>query len=164
MSDIIFEYKESACCNFLGGNTDGFEVSVKKEGVIIYRKFDFYNNTLNIKEYKIKKDTIERIKKAIENNSEIFTINEKLDNGSLDGNANQFIFGNEKTLKKICAVNIQDSIGDGNEIRSEILGMYGDNLRQERIVLKLFFEICNILKEEKLELDLYGFINNRENN
>ncbi len=164
MSDVIFEYKKSACCNFLGGNTDGFEISIKKEGAIIYREFDFDDNTLDIKEYQISKDSIEKIKEAIKINSEIFRINDKLDNGSLDGNANQFLFANEKTIKKICALNIQDSIDDGNKIRNEYLERYGENLRQERIVLKLFFEICNILKEEKLELDLYVFINNREDN
>lgn len=31
MTDVIFEYKESACCNFLDRNTDGFEISIKKK-------------------------------------------------------------------------------------------------------------------------------------
>ena len=30
-------------------------------------------------------------------------------------------------------------------------------LLQERIVLKLFFEICDILKQDGFELDLYKF-------
>ena len=40
---------------------------------------------------------------------------------------------------------------------------YGENLKQERIVLKTFFEICDILKEEKFELDLYKFETDNKN-
>ena len=93
----------------------------------------------------------------MENNCEIFDINSRLDNGSLDGCCNEFWFANKKRNRQILAWNIDDSIDDGHKVREEYLKEYGENLKQERIVLKLFFEICDILKEEKFELSLYKF-------
>ena len=78
-------------------------------------------------------------------------------NGSLDGCGNEFWFANKKRNRQILAWNIDDSIDDGHKVREEYLKEYGENLKQERIVLKLFFEICDILKEEKFELSLYKF-------
>lgn len=157
MNYPIFEYKEFASCNFLGGNTNSFEIKIQENGTIEYKKSDFNDNTLEFEFYQLSKDGVEKIKSSIENNCEIFDINSKLNNGSLDGCGNEFWFANEKRNRQILAWNIDESIDDGHKVREEYLKEYGENLKQERIVLKLFFEICDILKKEKFELNLYKF-------
>ena len=157
MSYSIFEYKKFASCNFLGGNTNSFEVKIKDDGIVEYQESDFKGKNLKLAFYQLKIETIEKIKKLIENNSEIFDVNSHLDNGSLDGCGNEFWFANTNRNRKILAWNIDISINDGRIIEEEYLKKYGENLKQERLVLKLFFEICNILKEEDYELSLYSF-------
>lgn len=157
MNYSIFEYKEFASCNFLGGNTNSFEIKIKSDGIIEYQENDFDGKSLKLAFYQLSLKAIDKIKKSIEDNNEVFNVNSHLDNGSLDGCGNEFWFSNGNKNRKILAWNIDNSIDDGNKIRSEYLKEYGENLKQERLVLKLFFEICNILKEENFEMDLYNF-------
>lgn len=37
----IFEYKEFASCNFLGGNTNSFKVKIDNNGTVEYELEDF---------------------------------------------------------------------------------------------------------------------------
>ena len=41
MNYPIFEYKEFASCNFLGGNTNSFEIKIQENGTIEYKESDF---------------------------------------------------------------------------------------------------------------------------
>lgn len=157
MAYSIFEYKEFASCNFLGGNTDSFEIKVGNDGIIEYQKNNFNDERLELAYYKLKLDLVKKIEEIIESNAEIFNVNSHLDNGSLDGCGNEFWFAYKNRNRKILAWNIDLSIDDGHKIRKEYLKKYGENLKQERLVLKVFFEICNILKEEGYKLDLYNF-------
>jgi len=159
----IFEYKEFASCNFLGGDTNGFEIEISDsdELNVKYRKFSFDDKeTLEYKLYSISRKNIENIKNVIKDNSEIFDVNTRLNNGSLDGAGQKFWFSTEDRNREIISWNIDDSIDDGHEIRKEYLEEYVDNIRQERLVLKIFFEICNILKTEGIILELYKFKGN----
>lgn len=159
----IFEYKEFASCNFLGGNINGFEIEIKDcdELNLIYREFSFDDKeTLTYKAYSISKECIDNIKIIIQNKSEIFDVNTRLSNGSLDGSGQTFWFSTENKNREINAWNIDDSIDDGHEIREEYLLEYGDNLRQERLVLDVFFQICKELKKEGIILELYKFKGN----
>ena len=153
----IFEYKKNASSNFLGGNTGSFEVKILENGTIEYIEFDFKGNMIKFKSYCLSKEGVEKIKKCIKKNCKIFDINSRLDNGSSDGYGNEFWFANKEKNRKIIAWNIYNSIDTGRKIKEEYLKEYGENLKQERIVIKTFFEICDILKEEKFELDLYKF-------
>ena len=160
----IFEYKEFASCNFLGGDTNSFEVKItdSSELNLSYTKENFNNEILEYKLYSLPLRCIDEIKEVIKKNQEIFDINSSLNNGSLDGSGQTFWFSTEKRNRKIIAWNIDDSIDDGHTIRKEYLDEYGDNLRQERIVLNLFFEICKILKKENIILELYKFKGNKK--
>ncbi len=158
----IFEYKKFAACNFLGGNTDSFEIKISEDGCIEYHKTDFDGNNLEFNFYKLSDSGISKIKKCIQGNYEVFDINSMLNNGSYDGCGNEFWFANEKKNRRIVAWNIDDSIDDGHKIRKEYLKEYGANLLQERKVLKLFFEICNVLVKEKFELNLFEFKTNNK--
>lgn len=51
MNYPIFEYKEFASCNFLGGNTNSFEIKIQENGTIEYKESDFNDNTLEFKFY-----------------------------------------------------------------------------------------------------------------
>lgn len=161
----IFIYKEFASCNFLGGDTNGFEVIVKDfdELNLEYRRFNFDDrSTLQHKFYTISSKGIEKIKRAISDNKEVFNVNSNLDNGSLDGNGQEFWFASGNKNRRTTTWNIEQSIDDGHEVEKEYLEEYGDNLEQEMLILKVFFEICNILKEEGITLDLYHFNGNEK--
>lgn len=67
-----------------------------------------------------------------------------------------------KKNRQILAWNIDNSIDNGYKASEEYLKKYGENLKQERVVLKIFFEICDILKEENFELNLYKFKTNNK--
>ncbi len=138
MKDSIFKHKEFASCNFLCGNTNGFEIKIEEDGTIEHRKTDFNDNTLELNFYQLSKSGVEKIKKSIKDNYEIFNINSRLNNGSLDGCGNEFWFADEKRNRQILAWNIDDSIDDGHKVREEYLKEYGENLKQERIICNLW--------------------------
>lgn len=158
----IFRYQEFASCNFLGGDTNSFKVTVSNSTQynLKYEKYDFDDNLLEYKLYTISKNAIEAIKNIIFQNENIFEVNSRLNNGSVDGAGHEFWFATEKRNREIIAWNIDDSIDNGQDIRKEYLNEYGDNLKQERLVLKIFFEISNVLKKEGIILDLYKFQGN----
>lgn len=157
MNYSIFEYKAFASCNFLGVDSNNFDIKIQEDGTIKYEEFDLNNNILQSDFYSLSPKGIEKIKKVINKNSEIFNINSRLDNNSLDGYGNEFWFANEKRNRQILAWNIEESIDNQSKIEEN-----KENLRQERMVLKLFFKICDILKEEKFELSLYKFETNNK--
>ena len=73
----------------------------------------------------------------------------------------------EKTHKELEEKEVMEQIiaREYESLESEIeeyLKKYGENLKQERAVLKIFFEICDILKEENFELNLYKFKTNNK--
>ena len=158
----IFEYREFASCNFLDGNTNSFKVKIDNTGTVEYELEDSEENTLELHFYEISKESVSKISDIINKNEEIFEVNSYLNNGSLDGSGNEFFFSNNNRNRLILAWNIDDSIDEGEEIRTEYLKEYGENLKQERLVLKVFYEICKVLKKEKIYMDLYNFRTNRK--
>ena len=160
MSYSIFEYRKSSSCNFLDEGANGFEVKIEANGIIEYSEFDFEENCLEYKLYQLSQDGVRKIMRAIENNSEVFNVNSVLDNGSDDGDENRFWFSTKKRNIEIVDWNIGDSI-DELQVDDSMI-RFDECLSQERIVLKLFFEICDILKNEKFKLNLDEFkINSR---
>ena len=145
----IFEYREFASCNFLDGNTNSFKVKIDNTGTVEYELEDSEENTLELHFYEISKESVSKISDIINKNEEIFEVNSYLNNGSLDGSGNEFFFSNNNRNRLILAWNIDDSIDEGEEIRTEYLKEYGENLKQERLVLKVFYEICKVLKKKK---------------
>lgn len=160
----IFRYKEFAACNFLGGDTNSFEICIKDSDNynLEFTSETFDGDFIESKMYKISKDSVDKIKNIINDNKEIFDVNSSLNNGSLDGAGQKFWFANEDRNREILAWNIDDSIDNGQEVRKEYLEEYGDNLRQERIVLKVFYQICEVLKTDGITLDLYNFVGNEK--
>lgn len=65
MNYPIFEYKEFASCNFLGGNTNSFEIKIQENGTIEYKESDFNDNTLEFKFYQLSKDGVEKKKNLL---------------------------------------------------------------------------------------------------
>lgn len=151
----VFEYKQFASCNFLGGNTNSFKVKIDNNGTVEYELEDFEENLIESHFYEISKESVAKIIEIINNNEEIFEVNSYLDNGSSDGEGNEFFFSNNKRNRNILAWNIGSS--NYEESRKEYLKEYGENLKQERLVLEIFFKICKVLKQEKIFMDLYQF-------
>lgn len=175
--NIIFEYRKNAVYgNLLSKKPTGFKIQIMDNENIKYYELSMNNDIIKSEEYPISIKTINRIKDLINDNQEIFEVNSKLYNGSFDGACNEFIFAIENKIKIITALNIEVSIGREDdkrnsekktmddaieklrqERRRRYLEKYGENLKQERLVLNLFFKICEVLKQEDYELNLYYF-------
>lgn len=161
IENFIFAYKSFAACNCLSDDTDGFELLVREDGLLKYQTFTFEGCVIDLAFYKLQPETLEKIKNTMEAHAEIFEVNSQLRNGSMDGTFHQFLFTAAGKEREILALNIENSMDDQRKIRKAYRKAYGETLRQERIVLNLFFEICAILKEEKYELALDHFITPR---
>ena len=107
-----------------------FSTRVFDSGILMYK--DKYG----LSRFKLSRDTINKIRKIIEDNYDsIKNIEPIIDNGSCDGNENEFIFLD----KKIVDSNISDY------------------LDSEKTILKVFRLITDTLKEDGFDLRLDGF-------
>ena len=153
----IFSYKTYPAFYCVYGNDKKILVEINSNFTLEYSEENMKGEPLKSNYYDISNECIENIKKVIENNKEIFDVNSSLNNGSLDGSMQEFWFASNTRNRKVSAYNIDDSIDDGHEIREEYMKQYGENLKQERLVLKVFFEICDELKKDGFNLDLFKF-------
>ena len=144
----VFEYKNVKMKIDLSKNEYvGFEISIKSNGLVKYKEILFSE-----KSYELNKSTIDKIEQVIENNKEIFNINDKF-YGLKDGCFNIFTFSNKNMTKKISVPNIEKQINEiENNVEEENV-----ELKQKKIVLSLFFEIADILREENFDLTLNSF-------
>ena len=130
----IFAYSSGS--NF--GQIGDFYVDIRifKSGTM-FIKYPYGIHPIYLKtRYKLKEETINKISKIIEEDFDyIKTIEKLIDNGSIDGDYESFLF-------------FEKEITDFN------ISKY---LEQERVILKVFNKICKILKEEGFILKLHSF-------
>lgn len=156
----IFSYKYFASNNFLGANSDGFEVLLFDcidSFNLVYRELDFDNNVLDVKKYLLSKECINNIIEILNNNSQIFQIPNNLNNGSCDGSGNEFYFSNGNLDNNILAWNIDISDISDKDLTEDYLNEYSKNLLNEKFVLKVFKLITKELKKHNIILSLFKF-------
>lgn len=152
---IIFGYMNFPSCGWEDCDDGGFSCVINSERLLEYKTYIFSRKEKDCKTYYISKNTINNIKKIISKNQKIIDrIPEDLDNGSCDGNLNEFVFYN----KRISALNIEPV--NANLIK--VLNLkyyfeYRNNIRNENNVMKIFDKICGLLKQENIFLSLKSF-------
>ena len=67
MNYSIFEYKAFASCNFLGVDSNNFDIKIQEDGTIEYEEFDLNNNILQCDFYSLSPKGIEKIKNLLKN-------------------------------------------------------------------------------------------------
>ncbi len=152
---IIFGYMNFPSCGWEDIDDGGFSCVINSDGFLEYKTYIFPQKEKRCKTYYISESTINDIKEIISQNWKIIdNIPENLDNGSCDGELNNFVFNN----KKISALNIEQV--DANLVKVlnfKYYAEYRNNIRNENKVLEIFNKICKLLKQEKVFLSLSSF-------
>ena len=151
--EILFGYRLSNadCCEY--GDDDGFSIIIYKDGTAMYTTYIVSDIINKCKKFRISNETVTEIRSNIDKNKKkISALNKDIDNGSCDGVFNIFIFGK----KKISALNIEEhNIKTLSLINPKYYIEYHSVIIQENIIIKIFKEICSILrKNHAIRLDL----------
>ena len=151
--DIIFSYRlgNAACCQY--GQYEGFKVEIFYDGKIGYSEYAVQNILVKQEQFTLKPYVIDKILDVI-NESKIESIPKNLDNGSCDGDRNEFVFCKNKTEYRITAWNIIDE-EYSKENRSE--DKYKENNFYECEVMKIFNQIAVVLKTAGFKMSLFSF-------
>ena len=74
MENFIFAYKSFAACNCLSDDTDGFKLLVREDGLLKYQTFTFEGCAIDLAFYKLRPETLEKMKNTMEAHAEIFEV------------------------------------------------------------------------------------------
>lgn len=154
---LIFSYRlgNAACCQY--GQYEGFKVEIFYDGKIEYSEYAVQNILLKKEQYTLKSDVIDKILDVI-NESKIESIPKNLDNGSCDGDSNEFLFYKNKTEYKITAWNIID---EKYNIEEENDDKYKENNFYEWEVMGIFNKITTVLKTAGFKMSLFSFVKDK---
>ena len=156
-STINFSYRlgNAACCQY--GQYEGFKVEIFYDGKIEYSEYAVQNILLKQEQYALKSYVIDKILDVI-NESEIESIPKNLDNGSCDGDRNEFVFYKNRREYKITAWNIIDEEYITEKEKDD---KYKENNFYEWEVMKIFNKITAILKIAGFKMSLSSFVKDR---
>lgn len=161
----IFAYSEFSAFGCTD-DYDGFKIVITDTGIIDYKITNIDGEFKFRKKYQISTYSIQKIQSLINKNKKIFKFYDDLDINVLDGTGHEFYFLNNNKKKRITAWNIEESQNYSfiwmfilfiiSFFNNDIKELY-KNVKQERFLLKLFFKISDILKNEGYLLELYNF-------
>lgn len=154
--EILFGYRSSSadCCEY-GVDDDGFSFIIYKDGSATYSTYVVSNITKKHKTLKLSEQTVKEITSIIDKNKKkISALDKDIDNGSDDGDFNIFTFGK----KKISTLNIEEHDIKMTKLNNPRYFIeYHHVMLQENIIMKIFKEICAILrKNHAIKLDLFS--------
>lgn len=148
----IFSYRT---CPVSGweGDEGGFSVELYGNGNLRYCTYKLFDNIQLLQMFKLDKKTVYAIYEIIEKAKEqLDKIPERLDNGSEDGVTNEFQFYG---CGKITALNIHETFIKGVRLtKHTYYQKYKENMKYENTVLKVFKDICKILRSAEVYLTL----------
>lgn len=152
-SKLLFEYRlgNAACCQY--GQYEGFCIKIFADGTLIYNEFVIQNVKVKEEIFKLKYDSIKEIRNII-NNSNVERIPDVLDNGSSDGDSNEFKFYKNGKLYRIIAWNIIDEEYDKQKA-DKIDEKYKNNYYNECSVMSIVNNVSKVLLEENIKFSLY---------
>lgn len=156
---ILFAYKtkSSVCYNSPDYcEYKGFSFTIYVDGTAEYVLYVMPDTPKITKTFVINTENIKSIASVIEKYSDILLhIPVSLDNGSLDGNYNEFTFYNKKIYSSNICIN---DIEETKKFNYSYYKKYYKNMVNENSVMEVFGEICNIIrKNNNIYIDLYKF-------
>lgn len=149
---IVFSYQMSPAVG-VRGQSGGFSVTLFGNGNLRCCKYLFGEEMDTMHIFKLTKDETKAIYDCMENAKERLTsLPGELDNGSASGDLNEFVFLDYARVK---AYNIQPQKTQMLKQKSfSYCKQYWKNMRYEDTVLKIFREICQILRGHRIRLSL----------
>lgn len=149
---LVFAYKT---CPVSGweGDDGGFSLELYGNGNLKYCTYKLFDNIQLMQMFKLDPETVYTFCDIIEKSGEqLALIPERLDNGSEDGVLNEFQF---LGYDRITASNIRESFVKGMRlVKPSYYKEYKDNMEYENALLKIFKEVCKVLKEKDVHLTL----------
>lgn len=148
----IFSYRTSPIVGW-EGEDGGFSLELYGNGNLRYCRYKLFDDIRLMQMFKVDRETVYGIYELIEGAKlETRKIPRELNNGSVDGWLNEFYFIGQD---RIAARNIKSMIPQLAMLtRHGYYEKYKKNIEYENQLLKLFHEICKILKVQGIELKL----------
>lgn len=137
----LFKYRLGNANECSYGDDDGFSIEIFQDGTVIYQEYEVPNIAVYKKEYRLSKRTINRLKVYILN-CDCWSIPSNLDNGSCDGDFNEFWFYGENRMCHIHSWNIE---------------LFNEKDKSEKELALIFEKICKMLNRDGYKLTLYSF-------
>lgn len=148
----IFSYRTEPVSGW-EGDDGGFSLELYGNGNLRYCTYKLFDQIQLMQMFKLDRTTVYAIYHIIEKAKEqLVEMPERLDNGSEDGVTNEFEFYG---CGRITAVNIQETFLPGMMIKNYTQYQSNkENMKYENTVLKVFKEICKVLKSAEVSLHL----------
>lgn len=148
----IFSYRTEPVSGW-EGDDGGFSIELYGNGNLRYCVYRLFDNIQLMQMFKLDRNTVYAVYNIIERSREkLRKIPERLDNGSEDGVLNTFQFWK---CERITAVNIQETFTKGIMLTDYAYYQeYKENMKHENFVMKVFKDICRILKGAEVNLTL----------
>lgn len=149
---MIFSYRTEPL-NGREGDDGGFSIELYGNGNLRYCMYKLFQDIQILEMFKVSKESVYEIYEMIEKaRKQLEELPERLDNGSEGGMLNEFRFGE---CRWVTAVNIQETFLKGVMLtKHQYYREYKENMKRENTVLKLFREICRVLKGTGVDLSL----------
>ncbi|MBS6604870.1 MAG: hypothetical protein KH313_03790 [Lachnospiraceae bacterium] len=148
----IFSYQTSPVVGW-EGEYGGFSLELFGNGNLRYCTYKLFDDIQLMQMFKVDRDTVYGIYELIqETKEEIGEIPRNLDNGSHEGWINEFHFIGQE---KIVARNIKTSLPKLTMFtKRSYYEKYRENMANENSVLRIFHEICRMLRTQGVRLSL----------
>lgn len=153
--DILFGYQTCPSYGHPGGY-GGFSIDVYPDGRLVHKTYIFSSIAKEKEkaEYKISEESVEAIKKILEEHkSDISSLDKDLNNNSCyDGASEKFIFSGKQITTWEIEYHDEEEIMQRNP---KYYNEYLPVLRQENLILLIFEMVTEILKTQGVTLKLY---------
>lgn len=152
--DIVFSYQLGPVSG-KEGDDGGFSIQIYGNGKLKVCTYKFYETINSIQVFKMSRKEVGMVYRIIRKyREELKEVPMRLDNGSQDGEINEFVFFG---YEQIVAWNIKTTVPQAVMIKNHTYYQeYKENMKYENVVLKVFREICKYLKKQEIYLDLHG--------
>lgn len=149
---LVFAYQTGPVSGW-EGDDGGFSVELYGNGNLRYCTYKLFDNIQLLQMFKLDRKTVYAVYDIIEKSREqLEKIPGRLDNGSSDGVMNEFCF---LDCDRITAINIREEFIKGIcLVNRSYYKEYKQNIKDENTVLKVFKEICKVLKTQSVDLTL----------
>ena len=149
---IVFSYQTGPVSGW-EGDDGGFSVELFGNGNLRYCTYKLFDDIQLMQMFKIDRKSVYAVYDIIEKAREqLKQIPDRLDNGSKDGVLNEFQFWG---CERITATNIREEFIKGVMLMNRAYYQeYKQNMQYENTVLKVFKEICKVLKAAEVNLTL----------
>ena len=158
-SDILFGYMNTP---FFGedGDDGGFSIAIYPDGKLIYKTYLFGEIEETRREFKLNLETVKDISKGFSfYKQEINELDDEIDNDSLDGCENIFIFNGKKIITRNIQYLDEDEM---KEFDPEYYKEYLPVIKQQNMIIEIFAMVSVLLEIQGIDLLLHEVNFNEE--